>query len=87
MKVLHIWDVACVALTLTKFMNRLYNITSHIMIRRIFDPFRVYNKYAYDDSAEKFIIRALIFARRFDLIHVHSLDRPLFFNTLRDDLS
>ncbi len=84
MKILHIWDVAGVSLNIAKTMDRLYGTESMIIMRRIFDPFKFLEwGYLFDDTSKKFIIRALFLARKFDLIHIHDVDHPLFLYALR----
>ncbi|MEM4274803.1 MAG: hypothetical protein QXK74_01095 [Candidatus Nitrosocaldaceae archaeon] len=84
MKILHVWDVAGVSVTLAKFMDRMYATNSSIMMRRVFDPFNfVDEKYLYDSSARDFLINTVFSARKYDIIHIHSIDKPLFLKALR----
>lgn len=76
MRILHIWNTAGVASILAKFMDRLYNTRSLVITRKLFDPFGVttYGE-TWNCGALLFKVKTLIKARRFDIIHVHAVDR------------
>jgi len=76
MKVLHVWDLAGVANIIAKFMDRLYGTESYVMSRKVFDEFG-WNIYTtpMNDGATMFVIKALLKARKYDIIHVHWLDK------------
>ncbi len=80
MKILHIWDLAGVANITAKFMDRLYGTESYVMTRRVFDQFgwNIYTK-PLNDGATMFILKSLLKAREYDIIHVHALDKVVPF--------
>ncbi len=75
MKVLHIWDTAGVASILARYINKLYNIETKVITRSNFNPFNipVYGD-IYNTSAEGFVLKAFLLARKYDIIHIHDLD-------------
>lgn len=76
MKILHIWNTAGVASTLAKFMDRIFGTQSAVMYRKAFDRFgyTIYGE-LLDCGAKEFVIRALLRTLKYDIIHVHSLDK------------
>jgi len=74
-KVLHIWNTAGVASVLAKFTDRLFGVRS-VVHRKAFDPYGLttYGE-LWDCGAKEFVLRCLLLARRFDIIHIHSLDK------------
>lgn len=76
MKVLHIWDVAGVANTIAKFMDRLHRTESYVMSRKKFDPFGL-NTYTkpLNYGATRFFVSALLKARKYEVAHVHAWDK------------
>jgi glycosyltransferase involved in cell wall biosynthesis len=73
---LHVWDVAGVANIIAKFMDKTCGTQSYVIARKAFDPFglNLYSK-PIDSGAKMFVFRALLKARRYDIIHVHTLDK------------
>lgn len=76
MKILHIWNTAGVASILAKFMDRIYGTESSVIYRRVFDKFghTVYGE-LLDCGSKEFVIRALLKSLKYDIIHIHSLDK------------
>lgn len=75
MKVLHIWNTAGVGSVIAKYMDRIYGTQSWLMHRRAFDPygFTVYGE-LLDSRACIFKLKCLLEARKYDVIHVHTID-------------
>jgi glycosyltransferase involved in cell wall biosynthesis len=75
-RILHVWNTAGVASVIAKFTDRGYETKSSVIARKAADKVGLtsYGR-TYSDGSAKFFARALLMARRFDLIHVHSLDR------------
>jgi hypothetical protein len=75
-RVLHVWNTAGVASVIAKFTDRGFQTSSTVIARKAADRVGLtsYGR-TYPDGPTKFFARALLMARRFDLIHVHSLDR------------
>ena len=75
-KVLHIWNTAGVASVIAKFTDRLFGTESLVITRKEADRvgLTTYGR-TYADGAAVFFSRALLMARRADVVHVHSLDR------------
>ena len=75
MKILHVWNTAGVASLIAKFMDRLYQTESEVIMRKKFDKFGLttYGE-CWDCRGKVFIVKALWKARRYDIIHVHALD-------------
>lgn len=75
-KILHVWNTAGVASVIAKFTDRGFGTQSMVITRKAADKvgLTTYGK-AYPNGASIFFARTLIMSRRFDLIHVHSLDR------------
>jgi len=76
MKVLHVWDLAGVANIIAKFMDRFYGTESYVMSRKAFDKFgcNIYTP-PIDHGATMFYIKAFLKVRKYDIIHVHQLDK------------
>ncbi|MEM4691288.1 MAG: glycosyltransferase [Desulfurococcaceae archaeon] len=76
MKILHIWNTAGVASTLAKFMDRIYGSRSTVIYRRVFDKFghTIYGE-LMDCGAKEFVLRAVLRSLKYDIIHIHSLDK------------
>jgi glycosyltransferase involved in cell wall biosynthesis len=81
MKVLNILDIAGVASILAKYIHRLYNIETKVITRAELNPFNipVYGDMYYG-SAKLFVVKAILLARKYDIIHIHDVDIliPLF---------
>jgi glycosyltransferase involved in cell wall biosynthesis len=75
-RVLHVWNTAGVASVIAKFMDRFCGTESDVMARALFDPvgLTTYGR-TYQDGPLVFLLRAFFRARKYDLVHVHSLDR------------
>lgn len=76
MKVLHVFNVAGVASTLAKYQKKMYKWDTWVITRKKYDPYglTVYGR-SFNDPKYLFIIRALITAKKYDLIHVHDFDK------------
>jgi len=76
MKILHVWNTAGVGSVIAKYMDRLFGTQSSVVYRRVFDPYGLttYGE-LWDCGAKMFVLRCLLKARRFDIVHVHSLDK------------
>jgi glycosyltransferase involved in cell wall biosynthesis len=76
LRVLHIWNTAGVASVIAKYMDRILGTESLVVHRKAFDRYGVttYGE-LWDCGAKVFALRCLLLARRFDIIHVHSLDK------------
>jgi len=76
MSILHIWNTAGVASVIAKYMDRLFGTRSLVVHRRAFDPFSstTYGE-LWDCGAKLFALRCLLLARKFDIVHIHSLDK------------
>jgi len=76
MKVLHIWNTAGVASTIAKYQAKLLGWDTWVMTRKVFDRYGLttYGE-ALDCGAKIFSLKALIRARGYDVVHVHSLDK------------
>ncbi|MEM4311500.1 MAG: hypothetical protein QXX95_03840 [Nitrososphaerales archaeon] len=76
LKVLHIWNTAGVASIIAKYMDRIYETKSWVIMRKKFDKFGLtsYGE-CWDTNAKIFTLRALWKAKNYSLIHVHAFDR------------
>ncbi len=75
MKVLHVWNTAGVASTLAKYQSKVLGWKTWVIARKKYDPYGLttYGE-ALNTSAYGFALRALLYAARYDVIHVHDLD-------------
>ncbi len=74
MRVLHVWSVAGVAEIIAKYMDRLTGTESKVLVRRKFDKFG-YNAQSRADGPYVFTARAILEARKHDIVQVHNWDR------------
>jgi len=74
--VLHIWNTAGVGSIIAKYMDKLFGVKSLVVHRKRFDPYgvTVYGE-LWDCGAKIFVLKCLWLARKFDIIHVHALDK------------
>ncbi len=70
---LHIWSIAGVAEVLSKFMDKLHGTESTVLVRRKYDRFG-YNQHGLNDGKYRFSLRAVMAARRADIVQVHNWD-------------
>ncbi len=81
MKILHIWNTAGVASVLAKYQSKVLGWHTWVITRRSYDRYglTIYGE-ALKTGTSTFVLKALSLARKFDVIHVHSLDKivPLF---------
>ena len=75
-RILHIWNTAGVASILAKFMDQYAPTQSWMVTRKKFDKFgtATYGE-TVDFGPRRFILEMLMRARKYDLIHVHALDK------------
>lgn len=78
MKILHIWNIAGVGSIIAKYMDKYYGTSSWVIMRKLFDKFglTIYGE-LWDCGAKTFTLKALLKARKFDIIHIHGFDRIL----------
>jgi len=76
LKVLHVWDVANVASTIARYMDKCEGTESEVIVRRAFTPhgFPVYGRIV-DGGQTSFWLNVLFEARNYDILHVHDFDR------------
>lgn len=75
MKILHVWNTAGVASILAKHMDRLYDTSSKVITRNHYDRYGLttYGE-VWNTRAKIFLYRTFLLARKFDIIHIHSLN-------------
>jgi len=76
LRVLHVWNTAGVASVIAKYQRKLLGWDTWVLMRREWDKFGLttYGE-VLDVSAKRFILKVLLMARKYDVIHVHFLDR------------
>ena len=80
MRILHVWDVAGVALVISKYLKK-FNIQSEVILRKNSDKYGICNVYSRDikihfcSSLKDFYLKVLKFSKKYHIIHVHSLDK------------
>jgi hypothetical protein len=74
--VLQVWNTSGVASVIAKFSDRAYGTRSTVITRKKMDRagLTTYGR-AYDDGAKVFFARALLMARKYDIVQVQALDR------------
>jgi len=76
MKVLHVWNPASIASTLAKYQARLLGWNTWVMARGAID---IYGETTYgeilDCGSREFITLVILKARKYDVIHVHIVDK------------
>jgi len=76
MKILHIWNTAGVGSIIAKYMDRIHGTKSWLVHRRDFDEYGLTTfGELWGSGARVFALRCLIEARKYDIIHVHSLEK------------
>lgn len=72
LKILHIWSCAGISSLIAKYMDRIHGTESDVILTEKWDHLKL-NKYNTTRMKSKplFGLRALIMARKYDLIHVH----------------
>ena len=72
MKILHIWSCAGISSLIAKYMDRSHGTESDVILTEKWDPLKL-NRYNTTRMKSKpiFGLRALVMARKYDLIHVH----------------
>lgn len=70
------WNTAGVASTIAKYQHEILGWDSWVITRKKFDPYglTVYGE-ALDCGIIQYLLRVLWKARKYDLLHVHSLDK------------
>jgi len=76
LKVLHIWNTAGVGSIIAKYMDKTFGTESWVIMRKRFDKFGLttYGE-CWDCGSKTFTLKALLEARKYDLIHVHDFDK------------
>lgn len=81
MRVLHIWNTAGVASTIAKYQRKVLGWDSYVITRKKFDPFGYTETagvgVALNSNKYAFVLRSILMAHKYDLVHVHSLDKIL----------
>lgn len=74
--VLHIWNTAGVASVIAKFQKKILGWNTWVIMRGKYDKYGLttYGEIINTDKI-RFILKALVLARKYDIIHVHDLDR------------
>ncbi|NQU85219.1 MAG: hypothetical protein HQ541_05615 [Mariniphaga sp.] len=75
-RILHIWNITGSGSTISKFMDKTYKTHSWVITRKKFDPWE-HTLYGETSilGAKLFTLKALILARRYDILHVHAFDK------------
>jgi len=76
MRILHIGNTAGVASVIAKFMDRMFDTKSLVVMRKVFDKYGLttYGE-AWDCGAKVFAFKCFLLARKFDIVHVHDFDK------------
>lgn len=76
MRILHIGNTAGVASVIAKFMDRMFDTKSLVVMRKVFDKYglMIYGE-AWDCGAKVFAFKCFLLARKFDIVHVHDFDK------------
>jgi len=76
MRILHIGNTAGVASVIAKFMDRMFDTKSFVVMRKVFDKYglTIYGE-AWDCGAKVFAFKCFLLARKFDIVHVHDFDK------------
>lgn len=76
MKILHIGNTGGVGSVIAKYMDRLIGTKSLVVARRASDPYglTIYGE-LWDCGAKIFALKCLWLARKFDVVHVHYVDK------------
>lgn len=71
-RILHVWSCAGVSSLIAEHMDKRYGTVSDVILTEKWDPFGL-NQYRTTlfKSKSLFALRALIMARKYDLVHVH----------------
>ena len=80
MKILHIWNPCSVASVIARAMDKKYNTNSSVVTLKKYDKYKhtVYGV-TWDLHPLLFNIKIILYAKRFDIIHVHRRDDLLPF--------
>ena len=72
LKILHIWSCAGISSLIAKYMDWIHGTESDVILTEKWDPLKL-NRYHTTRMKSKplFGLRALVMARKYDLIHVH----------------
>ena len=76
MRILHIGNTAGVASVIAKFMDRIFDTKSLVVMREVFDKYGLttYGE-VWNCGAKVFALKCLWLARKFDIVHVHDFDK------------
>lgn len=75
-RILHIWNITGSGSTISKFMDKTYKTHSWVITRKKFDPWE-HTLYGETSilGAKSFTLKALMMARKYDIIHIHAFDK------------
>ena len=80
LKVLHFWNTAGVGGYIAKYMDQYCGTQSLAVMRKSCDPFNLMQKgKVYDERAAIFVLRRILAARKFDVLHIHSSEKFIRF--------
>ena len=80
LKVLHFWNTAGVGGYIAKYMDQYCGTQSLAVMRKSCDPFKLMKKgKVYDERATIFVLRRILEARKYDILHYHSSDKFIRF--------
>jgi len=76
LRVLHVWNTAGIGSIIAKYQKMLLGWDTWVIMRKEWDKFGMttYGE-LLDVSGKRFILKALFMARKYDVIHVHALDK------------
>lgn len=73
-KILHVWNTAAVPATLAKYQEKFGHETAVVFRNYLYQHLFQFPGQAWNCSAKKFILKTILQARKYDIIHVHYLD-------------
>jgi len=76
LRILHIWNTAGVGSVIAKFMDSFYPTESQVVMRKSFDKFGFTTTgEVWDCGSTVFCLKAFLKARKFDVLHIHGVDK------------
>ena len=80
LRILHIWNLAGIGGRLARYLDRYFNTESLSVHRKALDLFQLGTEKTeiWDTTALKWLIKAFLRAKDYDVLHFHSLDRYLW---------
>ncbi len=75
MRVLHIWNTAGVASIIAKYQAKIFKWKTWVIMRKKYDLYG-YTTYGelIDSSSYSFVLKSILRARKYDVIHIHDID-------------